>query len=188
MTHFLRFTDEPAFHAACEAAGLWINDSNPRPLLLSHTHILDVLGPLAQVTAEQLSISDEEQTITFSVGLTADQTGWEAQLTPPAVEPGTTLTATYAVNFSNQRTGDFDSATLEATINSDSVTVNRLIFDPEDPETVTDRVPATNSTDTLGASFDAWHVNAKFTAGLPDGWDAYLVTPSSPVRVFAGDS
>ena len=46
---------------------------------------------------------------------------------------------------------------------------------------------ATNSTDTLDPSFDAWHVNAKFTTGIPSGWDAYLVTPSSPVRVFAGD-
>jgi len=69
----------------------------------------------------------------------------------------------------------------------ETTTINRLIFDPEDPKTVTGREPATNSTDTLGPSFDAWHVNAKFTTGLPDGWDAYLVTPSSPVRVFAGD-
>lgn len=31
-----------------------------------------------------------------------------------------------------------------------------------------------------------WHVNAKLQQ-LPDGWDAYVVTPTSPVRVFAGD-
>jgi hypothetical protein len=28
---------------------------------------------------------------------------------------------------------------------------------------------------------------AKFTADLPADWDTYLVTPASPVRVFAGD-
>ena len=179
MTHFLRFTDEPAFHAACEATGLWINDSNPRPLLLSHTHILDVLGPLAQVTSSDATIA---------VGLTADHTGWEYTFTPPAdLEPGETFSATATVNFSNQNTGDFDSAVLEVSSDGETTTINRLIFDPEDFETVTGREPATNSTDTLGPSFDAWHVNAKFTTGLPDGWDAYLVTPSSPVRVFAGD-
>jgi hypothetical protein len=28
-----------------------------------------------------------------------------------------------------------------------------------------------------------WHVN--YIGELPDGWDQYLVTPESPVRVFA---
>lgn len=100
MTYFLRFTDEPAFYAACESAGLWIDDGSPRPLLLSHAHILDVIGIITEG------------------GEWNPETGKE--ITPP-----TTL--------------------------------------------------------------DGWHVNAKFTAGLPDGWDAYLVTPMTPVRVFAGD-
>ena len=30
-----------------------------------------------------------------------------------------------------------------------------------------------------------WHVNFKGT--LPDGWDANVVTPSTPYRIFAGD-
>jgi hypothetical protein len=93
MTYFLRFTDEADFTTACESAGLWIGDSDPRPLLLSHTHILDVIG-------------------------TITETGEE--ITPPTV-------------------------------------------------------------------LDGWHVNAKFTADLPADWDTYLVTPASPVRVFAGD-
>lgn len=29
-----------------------------------------------------------------------------------------------------------------------------------------------------------WHVN--YVGDLPDGWDAYVVTPEQPVRVFAG--
>jgi len=32
---------------------------------------------------------------------------------------------------------------------------------------------------------DGWHVNFKGT--LPDGWDAYVVTPNTPYRIFAGD-
>jgi hypothetical protein len=32
---------------------------------------------------------------------------------------------------------------------------------------------------------DGWHVNFKGT--LPDGWDANLVTPNTPYRIFAGD-
>jgi hypothetical protein len=27
-----------------------------------------------------------------------------------------------------------------------------------------------------------WHVN--YVGNLPDGWDAYIVTPNQPVRVF----
>ncbi len=30
-----------------------------------------------------------------------------------------------------------------------------------------------------------WHVNFKGT--LPDGWDANVVTPTTPYRIFAGD-
>ena len=98
MTYFLRFTDEAAFIGACESAGLWIADDSPRPLLLSHTHILDAIGIITE--------------------------GGE--------------------------------------------------WDPETGEEITPPTP-----------LDGWHVNAKFTAGLPDGWDAYLVTPITPVRVFA---
>jgi hypothetical protein len=29
---------------------------------------------------------------------------------------------------------------------------------------------------------DGWHVN--YVGNLPDGWDAYIVTPNQPVRVF----
>jgi hypothetical protein len=47
-----------------------------------------------------------------------------------------------------------------------------------DPETGEEITPPT--------VLDAWHVNAKLQQ-LPDGWDTYLVAPSSPVRVFAGD-
>ena len=98
MTYFLCFTDKAAFIGACESAGLWIADDSPRPLLLSHTHILDVIGIITE--------------------------GGE--------------------------------------------------WNPETGEEITPPTP-----------LDGWHVNAKFTAGLPAGWDAYLVTPSSPVRVFA---
>jgi hypothetical protein len=100
MTYFLRFTDEAEFTIACEVAGLWIADDSPRPLLLSHTHILDVIGTITEGGEWDPETGDE--------------------ITPPTV-------------------------------------------------------------------LDGWHVNAKFTAGLPDGWDTYLVTPGSPVRVFAGD-
>tara|TARA_S200002703_G_scaffold159787_1_gene174697 strand:+ start:1850 stop:2416 length:567 start_codon:yes stop_codon:yes gene_type:complete len=187
MTHFLRFTDEPAFHAACESAGLWINDGNPRPLLLSHTHILDVIGPIAQVkvTGSVINWSYEDEGIVFRVGLNADHTGWEYSAT--ATENSELLIATYNVSFFNQDTGDHDNARLEVNMQDGELTVERLVYGDEDnPETVTTKTPASNRVDTVNSSFDAWHVNAKFTAGLPDGWDAYLVTPSSPVRVFAG--
>ena len=48
MTCFLRFADEATFVTACESAGLWISCSAPRPLLLSHTHILDVIGTITE--------------------------------------------------------------------------------------------------------------------------------------------
>lgn len=100
MTCFLRFADEATFVTACESAGLWISGSAPRPLLLSHTHILDVIGTITE--------------------------GGE--------------------------------------------------WDPETGEEITSPTV-----------LEGWHVNAKFTTDLPADWDAYLVTPTSPVRVFAGD-
>lgn len=99
MTYFLRFTDEAAFTSACESAGLWIADESPRPLLLSHTHILDVIGTITEGGEWDPETGDE--------------------ITPPTVLEG-------------------------------------------------------------------FHVNAKLPE-LPAGWDAYQVTPSSPVRIFAGD-
>jgi hypothetical protein len=98
-TLFLRFPSEAAWIAACEAAGYWITQDPPRPLLLSHTHIFDVLGEL--------------------------------------FEPGT--------------------------------------YDPETGEEIT---PPT--------VLEGWHINAKLPT-LPEGWDAYLVTPAQPQRIFAGD-
>lgn len=47
-----------------------------------------------------------------------------------------------------------------------------------DPETGEEITPPT--------VLDGWHVNAKLQE-LPAGWGAYVVTPTSPVRVFAGD-
>lgn len=43
----------------------------------------------------------------------------------------------------------------------------------------------THALDVIGAIPDlkGWHVN--YIGDLPDGWDAYLVTPEQPVRVFA---
>lgn len=100
MTYFLRFADEAEFAVACEAVDLWIADDSPRPLLLSHTHILDVIGTITEGGEWDFETGEE--------------------ITPPTV-------------------------------------------------------------------LDGWHVNAKFTDGLPDGWADYLVAPANPVRVFAGD-
>lgn len=47
-----------------------------------------------------------------------------------------------------------------------------------DPETGDEITPPT--------VLEGFHVNAKLPE-LPAGWDAYQVTPSSPVRIFAGD-
>ena len=44
-----------------------------------------------------------------------------------------------------------------------------------DPETGEQLTPPT--------ALSGWHVN--YIGDLPDGWDAYLVTPEQPVRVFA---
>jgi hypothetical protein len=187
MTHFLRFPDEPAFNAACEAAGLWIADGNPRPLLLSHTHTMDVLGPLVQVsfTGNSINWSDADEGIIFNVALNDDKTGWVYNAT--ATAHSELLLASYNVNFSDQINGNYDSAVLEATMENGTLSVDRLIFDEDDPENVIGREPATNTSDKLGPTFDAWHVNAKFITGLPDGWDSYLVSPNPPVRIFAGD-
>jgi hypothetical protein len=78
MTYFLRFTDETAFNTACNDAGLWIDDNNPRPALISHTHTIDVLGPLVQVsfTGNSINWSDEDEGIIFNVALNDDKTGW----------------------------------------------------------------------------------------------------------------
>lgn len=46
------------------------------------------------------------------------------------------------------------------------------IYDPETGEVITPPV-----------LLNGWHVN--YIGELPDGWDAYVVTPEQPVRVFA---
>lgn len=183
ITHFLRFTDEAAFTTALTEAGF--------TSLLSHTHIFDVIGPIAQVL-KRLAEADDERSVTiadgFTVALNDDHTGWLYQFTPPAdleLEPGETITVTLAVDFGNQNTGDFDSKTIVITTTEAGYTIEQLIFDEDGNET--GRETPTNTTDTPGSSFDAWHVNAKLQE-LPAGWDTYVVTPGSPVRVFAGDS
>jgi hypothetical protein len=45
MTHYLRFPDEATGMAALEAAGLIDADGNP--IVASHTHAIDVLGPIS---------------------------------------------------------------------------------------------------------------------------------------------
>lgn len=47
-----------------------------------------------------------------------------------------------------------------------------------DPETGDEITPPT--------VLEGFHVNAKLQE-LPTGWDTYVVTPASPVRIFAGD-
>ena len=59
MTYFLRFTDEAAFIGACESAGLWIDGDSPCPLLLSHTHILDVIGIITEGGEWDLETGEE---------------------------------------------------------------------------------------------------------------------------------
>ena len=48
------------------------------------------------------------------------------------------------------------------------------VYDEETGEVITPPTPMAG-----------WHVNFKGT--LPDGWDANLVTPTTPYRIFAGD-
>ena len=48
------------------------------------------------------------------------------------------------------------------------------VYDPDTGEVITPPTP-----------MDGWHVNFKGT--LPDGWDANIVTPITPCRIFAGD-
>lgn len=43
--------------------------------------------------------------------------------------------------------------------------------------------PETGDVITPPTLLPGWHVN--YIGDLPDGWDAYLVTPEQPVRVFA---
>ena len=44
MTRYLRFPDEPTGTAALDATGLLDADGNP--IVASHTHALDVIGPI----------------------------------------------------------------------------------------------------------------------------------------------
>lgn len=44
MTHYLRFPDEKTGMAALDAAGLLTEDG--APITASHTHALDVIGPI----------------------------------------------------------------------------------------------------------------------------------------------
>lgn len=183
MTRFLRFADQAAFNAACETAGYWITEPPGRPLLLSHAHIFDVLGPLAQVTKTLLDGDSPEAFAAFMVALSDDHTGWVFQFDAPDLKEPKAIKL--RVDFGNQLTGDHDSKTIEITpVEGGGYTVEQLIFDEDGNET--GRETPTNTTDNPGATFDAWHVNAKLQ-GLPAGWDAYVVTPGSPVRVFAGD-
>lgn len=46
--------------------------------------------------------------------------------------------------------------------------------------------PETGEVITPPTVLDGFHVNAKLQE-LPAGWDAYLVIPTNPVRMFAGD-
>jgi hypothetical protein len=169
ITHFLRFDTEAAFTTALADAGF--------TTLLSHTHIFDVIGPITQVTS-YLAIADDQRCITiadgFVVALNDDHTSWVYQFTPPAelqLDPGETLTVTLSISYSNQNTGDNDNATVEITASDDGYTIEP---------------PLDNTTDNPGLPYDAWHVNAKLQQ-LPTGWDTYVVTPGSPVRIFAGD-
>jgi len=98
-TIYLRFPDESTGMAALAAAGLLYadDDGTTHPITASHTHALDVIGPIYK-------------------GGTYDPDTGEV-LTPPVLLSG-------------------------------------------------------------------WHVN--YIGELPDGWDAYVVSPEQPARVFAG--
>ena len=94
MTHYIRFPDEKTGMAALDAAGLLDADGNP--LTASHTHALDVIGPIYR--------------------------------------GGT--------------------------------------YDPDSGKVITPPV-----------ALSGWHVN--YIGELPEGWDAYVVEPLHPSRVFA---
>lgn len=49
MTHYLRFPDEATGTAALDAAGLLYTDEDGTtcPITASHTHALDVIGPIS---------------------------------------------------------------------------------------------------------------------------------------------
>lgn len=66
MTHFIRFPDEATGMAALGAAGLLAEDG--APITASHTHALDVIGPI------------------FVGGETNPETG--DVITPPTLLPG----------------------------------------------------------------------------------------------------
>lgn len=184
ITYFLRFDTEAAFTTALADAGF--------TTLLSHTHIFDVIGPITQVV-QYLAIADDQRCIAiadgFVVALNDDQTSWVHQFTPPddlELQPRETLTVTLSISYGNQNLGDSDNATVEITASEDGYLVEQLTLDPEDPSVIIDRQPLENTTDNPGLPYDAWHVNAKLQQ-LPASWDTYVVTPGSPVRVFAGD-
>ena len=98
MTHYIRFPDESTGMAALDAAGLLYTDDDgvTHPLTASHTHALDVIGPI--------------------------------------YKGGT--------------------------------------YDPDTGEVLTPPV-----------RLSGWHVN--YIGELPEEWDAYLVEPKHPSRVFA---
>lgn len=187
-TYYLCFPDQATFHTACRDAGLWIDGENPGPLTASQDHTLDVIGHTACVMAVGNSINwsdDDDVGLNFDVGLTDDHTGWlySASLT----ERSELLLASYSVAFCNQNTCVSEIAKLELFTENGQLVVDRLIFDEDFPDTVIGRERATNSAHTLGPSADAWHVNAKFRAGLPPTWKDCEINPSRPVRKFAGD-
>jgi hypothetical protein len=54
----------------------------------------------------------------------------------------------------------------------------------EDGDTVVLTASHTHALDVIGliSDCDGWHAN--YIGELPEGWDAYVVNPESPVRVF----
>ena len=81
MTHYLRFPDETTGLAALDAAGLLDADGNP--LTASHTHALDVIGPI-------------------SIGGTYDPDTGEV-ITPPTLLQG------WHINYSGELPEDWDA-------------------------------------------------------------------------------
>jgi hypothetical protein len=54
----------------------------------------------------------------------------------------------------------------------------------DDGDTVVLTASHTHALDVIGliSDCDGWHAN--YIGELPEGWDAYVVNPESPVRVF----